>query len=84
MGLAGVRTPDNMALFDANRPQAVVYFDVDYERNPKGQPKYTLKVSCYYSSLHHFREQLLEKQVSYAHTIMHCLTNVCMCVCTGL
>jgi protein disulfide isomerase family A protein 3 len=36
MGLAGVRTPDNMALFDANRPQAVVYFDVDYDRNPKG------------------------------------------------
>ena len=37
MGLAGVRTPDNMAFFDAKRPQAVVYFDVDYERNPKGQ-----------------------------------------------
>lgn len=39
MGLAGVRTPDNMAMFDAKRPQVVVYFDVDFERNLKGQRK---------------------------------------------
>ena len=37
MGLAGIRTPDNMALFEPKRPLAVVYFDIDYERNPKGQ-----------------------------------------------
>ena len=36
MGLAGVRTIDNMALFDVNKPLVIVYYDVDYERNPKG------------------------------------------------
>lgn len=37
MGLAGVRTSDNMELYNAKRPLAIVYFDVDYERNPKGK-----------------------------------------------
>lgn len=37
MGYAGIRTTDNMALFDAKRPQAIIYFDVDYTRNPKGE-----------------------------------------------
>lgn len=37
MGLAGVRTNDNMELYNAKRPLTVVYFEVDYERNPKGK-----------------------------------------------
>lgn len=37
MGLAGVRTSNNMEFYNAKRPLAVVYFDVDYERNPKGE-----------------------------------------------
>lgn len=36
MGLAGVRTQDNSEYFDAKKPLAVVYFNVDYTRNPKG------------------------------------------------
>ncbi len=34
LGLAGVRTADNAESF--NKPLVVVYFDVDYVRNPKG------------------------------------------------
>ena len=34
MGLAGLRTTDNAVLFE--KPLVVVYFDIDYERNPKG------------------------------------------------
>ena len=37
MGLAGVRNKDNMALFEDKKPLAVVYFAVDYVRNPKGE-----------------------------------------------
>ena len=36
MGLAGVRTPDNAEFFDARKPLAVVYFNIDYTHNPKG------------------------------------------------
>ena len=36
MGLAGVRNQDNRQFFDAQSPLAVVYYDVDYEHNPKG------------------------------------------------
>lgn len=36
MGLAGVRTPDNVAFFAPKQPLVVVYFDVDFELNPKG------------------------------------------------
>ena len=36
MGLAGVRNPDNRQFFDAQSPLAVVYYDLDYEHNPKG------------------------------------------------
>ncbi len=34
LGLAGVRTNDNVEFF--NKPLVVVYFDLDYVRNPKG------------------------------------------------
>ena len=34
MGLAGLRTTENAVLFE--KPLVVVYFDIDYERNPKG------------------------------------------------
>lgn len=37
MGLAGVRNSDNVQFFDAKKPLVVVYYDVDYERNPKGK-----------------------------------------------
>lgn len=37
MGLAGIRNMDNMQFFDEKKPLAVVYFDIDYVRNPKGQ-----------------------------------------------
>ena len=37
MGLAGVRDRDNMQFFDAKKPLVVVYYEVDYERNPKGK-----------------------------------------------
>ena len=37
MGLAGVRTPDNTELFDARKPLAVVYFNIDYTHNAKGE-----------------------------------------------
>ena len=37
MGLAGVRTPDNRQYFDAKNPLTVVYFDIDYEHNAKGE-----------------------------------------------
>ena len=37
MGLAGVRTSDNIQFFDSEKPLCVVYFDIDYEMNPKGQ-----------------------------------------------
>jgi len=40
MGLAGLRTMDNMAFFDAKKPLVVVYYEVDYERNPKGKFSY--------------------------------------------
>ena len=36
MGLAGVRDRDNVQFFDAKKPLVVVYYEVDYERNPKG------------------------------------------------
>ena len=48
MGLAGIRTADNMALFDANKPLVVVYYDVDYERNAKGD-QLVLSVDVCYS-----------------------------------
>ena len=35
MGIVGHRTMDNMAFFDAKRPLLVVYFEVDYDKNPK-------------------------------------------------
>ena len=35
MGIAGVRSPDNVKLFD-KKPLCVVYYDVDYTKNPKG------------------------------------------------
>ena len=37
MGLAGVRDSDNVQFFDSKKPLCVVYFDIDYEMNPKGQ-----------------------------------------------
>ena len=36
MGLAGVRDRDNIQFFD-KKPLVVVYYDVDYVRNPKGK-----------------------------------------------
>lgn len=36
MGLAGVRNNDNAQYFDAKKPLAVVYFNVDYKHNAKG------------------------------------------------
>lgn len=62
MGLAGVRTSDNMELYNAKRPLAIVYFDVDYERNPKGEN--LLSLVLFSPSFPH-RQQLLEKQVLY-------------------
>ena len=35
MGIAGVRSPDNVKFFD-KKPLCVVYYDVDYTKNPKG------------------------------------------------
>ena len=37
MGIAGVRTRDNAKLFEPKKPLAVVYYDLDYVHNPKGQ-----------------------------------------------
>ena len=37
MGLAGLRDPDRIQFFEAKKPLVVVYYDVDYERNPKGK-----------------------------------------------
>lgn len=37
MGLAGLRNGDNLQFFDAKKPLAVVYYEVDYNRNPKGK-----------------------------------------------
>lgn len=37
MGLAGVRDGDNIQFFDAKKPLVVVYYEIDYERNPKGK-----------------------------------------------
>ena len=49
MGLAGVRTTDNEKYFD-ERPLTVVYYDVDYARNPKGsnywRNRYYLLTAC--------------------------------------
>ena len=36
MGEAGVRTMDNMVFFEPMKPLIVVYYDLDYQRNPKG------------------------------------------------
>eukprot|EP00731_Ephydatia_muelleri_P016571 Em0009g995a len=36
MGLAGVRTHDNLALFNDKKPLCVVYYSLDFEKNPKG------------------------------------------------
>ena len=36
MGLAGVRNPDNMGMFEAKKPLVVAYYNVDYTHNPKG------------------------------------------------
>lgn len=44
MGLAGVRNNDNQEFFHALSPLAVVYFDIDYERNPKGKPLFSLLI----------------------------------------
>jgi len=52
MGLAGLRTMDNMALFDTKKPLVVVYYEVDYERNPKGES--LLPVNCLYFSAFFF------------------------------
>jgi len=41
MGLAGLRNVDNMGFFDTKKPLVVVYYEVDYVRNPKG--KYPFK-----------------------------------------
>ena len=49
MGLAGLRTMDNMAFFDAKKPLVVVYYEVDYERNPKGES--LLPMNCHYFSV---------------------------------
>jgi len=49
MGLAGLRTTDNMAFFDTKKPLVVVYYEVDYERNPKGES--LLPVNCLYFSI---------------------------------
>ena len=35
MGIAGVRSPDDMKYYD-EKPLCVVYYDVDYTKNPKG------------------------------------------------
>ena len=35
MGIAGVRSPDNVKFFE-KKPLCVVYYDVDYTKNPKG------------------------------------------------
>ena len=60
MGIAGVRTPDNKQFFDANSPLAVVYYDVDYEHNPKGENRAILS-NCIAPFSFFNREQLLEK-----------------------
>ena len=36
MGLAGVRDFDTQKFFEEKQPLCVVYFDVDYSMNPKG------------------------------------------------
>lgn len=52
MGLAGVRNQDNRQLFDAKSPLAVVYYDVDYEHNPKGEQNGSLEFSLTHCPLH--------------------------------
>jgi len=37
MGLAGVRDRDNAQYFDAKKPLVIVYYEIDYDRNPKGK-----------------------------------------------
>lgn len=39
MGLAGLRHRDNAQFFDVKKPLVVVYYDVDYVRNPKGKKR---------------------------------------------
>lgn len=46
MGLAGVRDPDNAQFFESKKPLCVVYFDIDYEMNPKGQSATSIVVQC--------------------------------------
>lgn len=46
MGLAGIRDRDNMQLFDHKKPLVVVYYDVDYVRNPKGKGELTSNGTC--------------------------------------
>ena len=60
MGLAGVRTLDNKQFFDPKTPLAVVYFDVDYEHNPKGEWEGSQLISLTPPT---GRQQLLEEQV---------------------
>ena len=36
MGIAGVRSTNNMKFFEEKKPLCVVYYDIDYTLNPKG------------------------------------------------
>lgn len=53
MGLVGVRNQDNMALFNDKKPLCVVYYSLDFEKNPKGQVYQNIKcfglVTCSHS-----------------------------------
>ena len=63
MGLAGVRDRDNMQFFDSKKPLVVVYYDVDYERNPKGKWELLMVITDWSVNCLSVRFQLLEEQV---------------------
>lgn len=44
MGLGGLRDRDNVQFFDAKKPLVVVYYEVDYDRNPKGKTVLVVEV----------------------------------------
>lgn len=46
LGLAGVRTTDNAPEFDSKKPLVVVYYDINFELNPKGSNYWRNRYVC--------------------------------------